>query len=61
MFSRHAIKPAFNTAGQQEVVFMDRQNASALDYALIQPGWQSDRHAKGLSVAILERVPVIEP
>lgn len=40
---------------------MDREDAPALDYAFIQPGRQRDRHAKGLPVAVLDRVPVIEP
>ncbi len=45
MLAGHAVEPALDAAGQQEVVLVDGQHAAFQDDALEEPVGQRDRHA----------------
>ena len=62
MLAGHAIEPAFDAAGEQEVILVDGQHAALHDDALEQPVGEREGHAGGLAGLLVGHLgPALQP
>src|SRR4051794_1808262 len=61
MLAGDTVQPPFDSAGQQEVVLVDTENAALLENALVKPFGDSDRHGDRVAVGRFLGGPGIDP